>query len=203
MKSNLGAILIFVILALMTPRLISSAQTDREITAERITIKDKAGNTRASLNESGLAIFDTARKIRVGVGTMSDGTPFVSLYEKTGELGALMRVNGDGSSQLQLTRAGAKAGVVLTEKGSGFTVWDQHGKPRIRISVGIDEDGSPGIMLLDELRPRFAINFGGKAINVSLLGIDSKPKLLLSVSMDGSPSVSLLDRNGSIKNKVG
>jgi hypothetical protein len=82
-----------VVLSLLMPHLLPSAQTtgtDREIIAERITIKDKAGNTRASLNESGLVIFDTAHKIRVGVGTMSDGTPLVSLYEKTGEVRALM-----------------------------------------------------------------------------------------------------------------
>jgi len=175
--------------------------TDRAIVAERISIVDKSGKTKAVLSETGLAIFDSSGKLRVGVGTAPDGSSLVSLYDNGGEAGLTARLSENGDGQLQLAKGRSQVGITLIEGRSGLVILDRNGRPRL--SVGADRHGRPGILLNDDLGSRFAVNLSnGKGISLGLLGTDSKAKLLLAISRDQIPSVTLWDRNGILKNHM-
>ena len=162
---------------------------------------DKSGKTRAVLSETGISPFDPGGKLRVGIDTAPNGSSLLSLYDSRGEPGLIARLSENGDGELQLANGRSQVGITLLEGRSGFVILDRNG--RTRLSVGTDRHSRPRILLNDDPGGRFTVNLSnGNEISLGLLGPGSKPKLVLAVGGDQTPSITLWDRSGILKNRI-
>jgi hypothetical protein len=123
---------------------------------------------------------DANGKSRAGLFTTPDGSPTLTLNDKEGEPRMLMTVGQDGTPVIALQDKNDILRAVLTVEagGASLSFHDKDGGQRSKLYL--DKSGSP------------ALGFWGK----SVLDKGVRPRVLLVLSPDGSPRLSLTSKDG-------
>jgi hypothetical protein len=154
---------------------IGAAATPKNVTAQRFTLVDNGGTTRALLDVTSkgvaeLRLLDDTGKLRAGLGVAHDGAPALGLYDSGGKTRAEvslsrgiarmrlfddkgaarmgMAVNDTGASNIALIddKGGQRASIETTDAGESTMRLSDGSQPRIGLSV--TPAGTAGIALL-------------------------------------------------------
>ena len=126
-----------------------------------LALYDSDGNRRAVLGLSGadtpsLILSDETGTDRITIGVGNDSNPVLFFWpkgphKKTTPARIQLSLDADGYSRLSLGSRKARITLAAASDGSAGVLLSSNGeKPRHRASFHLSEDGSPGLILVDE-----------------------------------------------------
>lgn len=116
-----------------------------------LTLFDRNGKIRASINETSLAIADKNGKVRIGLVVSDEGNPIVVLQNEAGKERASLYLRSDGSPGLVLRDEAMKPRAALylsSDALPGLWLYDKDEKWRTRLEL--TDDGDAGLALTDK-----------------------------------------------------
>ncbi len=155
---------------------------DRELTATKLVIKDKAGRDRIIMgtedNEPYFLLMDQKKQARLSLSLHPDGSAGVHLYGDKRAVRVELASIADGTTQLHFFDARGRLSAGLTaspDEMSGFAFYDE--KERTKVGLVVLPDQSRRLVLNDK---------------------DAKGHIVLNVSPEGNATLDLATHDGKI-----
>jgi hypothetical protein len=151
---------------------------------------------------NGLLIRDANDKVRMDLGTSSDGNPRMLLVGANGEPQMEIGLR-NGASTVQLL-GGDKAGMLMLadDNALNFSLKDKGGTSRLMMTLGAN--GDPSVSLHDskgELRAQLFDDSDG-SLRLQMRDSGMRIRIGLGVNKDGLPTIGFLDTEGKIRFEI-
>jgi hypothetical protein len=184
---------------------VATSTVQKTIEAERFTVKDSAGNPRASWGvgaDGGVTLGMTEKngKTRLTLTVEPNGSPVLYFYGKGGTRKFLLNLNNSDSPELILfdRQEKKRLGLVVDEtKGSaGIIISDS--LERRRATFLVTDEGLPGILFLGDKEENQMLLAQSKNGPVFTISDRNKNPRIIFGSLSQGPSLRFYDEKGAL-----